>query len=38
MIELSAAARGGTPDEVGAVGALQVPPGRHVHHLQRLPN
>jgi NAD(P)-dependent dehydrogenase (short-subunit alcohol dehydrogenase family) len=37
MIELSPVGRGGTPDEVGAVGALLMDPG-HVHHRQRLPH
>jgi NAD(P)-dependent dehydrogenase (short-subunit alcohol dehydrogenase family) len=46
MIELSPAKRPGTPDEVGAVGALLMGarstrpsgPGRRVHHRQRLPH
>jgi hypothetical protein len=34
MIELSLVGRGGTPDEVGAVGALLMVPRGHVHHRQ----
>jgi hypothetical protein len=38
MIELCPAGRAGTPDEVGAVGALPDGSGRDVHHRQRLPD
>ena len=38
MIELCPAGRGGTPDEVGAVGALLDGLRRRVHHRQRLPH
>ena len=38
MIELSPVGRGGTPDEVRAVGALLMGHRGHVHHRQRLPH
>jgi hypothetical protein len=38
MIEVSAAGRAGTPDEVGNVGALLMGTRRRLHHRRRLPH